>query len=181
MERAGSQSSSPTGTSSVPLLQIKDCSQFSPCFPCRHWAIMSDNTNCVKLKRPFQERDFYRDIGDGFPPLHMDSLPTSSLPVLQGLLWFRLWYTSKITLPLADDFLPVISLVNRILWSFLHLSEALVLLIMLLQGLWNQNVGRKAGVSQWRARGEWIHRECRALKGGFVRSIGALWWLVHPV
>lgn len=169
----------------MPLLQIKNCPQFYPCCTYKHWAILSDNTNFIKLNCPFSERTFYRDVGAGFPPLHMDSLscllPTLSLPVLQGLLWFRLWYISKITLPLADYFLPVIFLVNTVVWSFLHLSEALVLLTMLLQGLWNQNVGRKAGVSQGRARGEWIHSKCQALKGGLIKRSGALWWLVHPV
>lgn len=95
----------------------------------------------------------------------MDSLsyllPASSLPVLQGFLWFRLDYTSKITLPLAEYFLPMISLANTAVWCLLHLNEMLVLLTMLLQGLWNQNVGRKAGVSQRRARGKWIHSSWR--------------------
>lgn len=57
-----------------------------------------DNTNFLEMKSPFPEITSYRT---GFPPLHMDSLshplPTSPLPVLQGLLQFRLWHTSTIT------------------------------------------------------------------------------------
>lgn len=150
------------------LLRVLDhraASQWSQvqCHYCRQKT--APNFIPCKTNMSLSRETFYRDAETSFPPLHMDSLsyllPASSLPVLQGFLWFRLDYTSKITLPLAEYFLPMISLANTAVWCLLHLNEMLVLLTMLLQGLWNQNVGRKAGVSQRRARGKWIHSSWR--------------------
>lgn len=150
---------------SVPSLHLRECLQFTPHFPCRHWAMLSENTKILLSKR-----GLHRHVGVGFLPFHKDSLlcllPNFSLPALQGLPWFWLGLPAK---KFCLYLITCCKLFDNHS-SFLHLGELQVLLTMPLQGLWKQNVGKKAGVSQRKAKLEWIHSKYWTLKGGLVRS-----------